>query len=960
MKKFSPVASYLTQTVLTTLALTALGQAAPDTARVSLQGHLNPALATAHVLSPLSTSTPIALAFTLKLRNTPELTDLLSRLHNPNDSLYGQYLTPAQFTDRFGPTQADYNAVIAYARSQGLAVTGTSPNRLVLNVSGTAGQIGSAFGVRLSHYAAKDGRQFFSADSAPSLPREIAGRLNGIFGLDNAAQWRSSAYAMPAELAPSLSPRQIGSGPGGGMTPNDIKTAYSLVASSPNGSGQVLGLFQLDGYTLSDIRAYQAAFGLPSIPLQNVLMDGFSGAAGNGSIEVSLDIELQSALAPGVSKIMVYEGPNSASGVIDTYNKIATDNIAKQISTSWGLPESYSYPAMLNAESAIFSQMAAQGQTIYAAAGDSGAYDDGKTLSVDDPASQPFVTGVGGTTLALNADKTYHTESVWNHGIGNGGGGGGISGYWTKPDYQAGLGVSAANRNVPDVSLDADPSTGYVIAWRGGWYLVGGTSCAAPLWAAFTALVNQQRAQNGSATLGFANPALYQIGRGIGGKVDFHDIADGSTNMYYASAAGYDNATGWGSFNGASLLADLAPTSGGVNAPVAPPSPPAPIVPSTPTGLTAAKDNGKVNLSWASVSGASTYNLYRATASGGEGNVPFKTGLTAITFADTAVVNNTRYFYKVASVNSGGISALSAEVSALPQAPAQIASLTLSTGLTGNGISVTGTITLAAPAPADGAIITLASSNSSVTVPATVTIASGASSGTFTITTKSVGDPAIATISATLNSVVKTATLNLAPTMSAVALSTTNLVGGGQLLGVVVLGYPAPTGGIVIALTSSNSAAASFPATASVPAGQMSMIFPIKTNSVAVNTAVTITATAGSQTRSAQFTIQAPILASVVIAPGTITGGASTTGTVTLSSPAPIGGISIALIPSVTSVTVPKTITIPVGALSASFPVTTRTVTSSTSTVVSAALNGTKTAALTLLPVAITTTVKKP
>ena len=345
------------------------------------------------------------------------------------------------------------------------------------------------------------------------------------------------------------------------MTPPDIKKAYNLTGVTSNGDGQVLGLFQLDGYTLSDIRAYQSAFGLPSVPLQNVLVDGYSGAAGDGSIEVSLDIELQSALAPGAKKIIVYEGPNSGAGVIDTYNKIATDNLAKQVSTSWGVAEGESSPAMLNAESAIFQQLAAQGQTVYAAAGDSGAYDDGRTLSVDDPASQPYVTGVGGTSLAVSSDGTYRGESAWNHGHGHGGGGGGISAYWSKPAFQSGLGVSAAKRNVPDVSLDSDPDTGYAVAWRGGWYLVGGTSCAAPLWAAFTALVNQQRAQTGGATLGFANPALYQIGRSAGGANDLHDVADGSTNMFYAAAKGYDDATGWGSFNGAKLLADLAPVS---------------------------------------------------------------------------------------------------------------------------------------------------------------------------------------------------------------------------------------------------------------------------------------------------------------------------------------------------------------------------------------------------------------
>ncbi len=258
----------------------------------------------------------------------------------------------------------------------------------------------------------------------------------------------------------------------------------------------------------------------------------------SGSAEVTLDIELQIALAPGASKIIVYEGPNSDSGVIDTYNRIATDNLAKQISTSWGLDEGDTSTAVFSSENAAFQQMALQGQSIYAASGDSGAYDNGTALSVDDPASQPYVVGVGGTTLFVNPDETYNYETTWNtdNKVSDGAGGGGFSSIWPIPAWQQGIAsaASATMRNVPDVSLNADPDTGYSVyhmAKANGWTVYGGTSCAAPLWAAFTARVNQQRAANGIPPLGFANPSIYQIATGARYGDDFHDIADGSTNI---------------------------------------------------------------------------------------------------------------------------------------------------------------------------------------------------------------------------------------------------------------------------------------------------------------------------------------------------------------------------------------------------------------------------------------------
>jgi len=672
---------------LALLGLTGLGAPRPAAADAApaasagpafraLPGHIPPAVAQAQAVATLDSSRPLSLALTLPLRHQAELADLLRGLADPNDARYGQFLTPQQFADRFSPTQADYDRVAAYARSVGLTVVATHPNRTVLDVAAPAGQAERAFGLHLRVYQSReDGRYFYAPDAEPRIPAALAAVLSGVVGLDNAAQWRPHFRVQPAPvfsplLDPYASPLQTGSGPGGGLTPSDIKTAYNLTGVTQTGAGQTLALFELDGYKASDITAYETRFGLPAVPLQNVLIDGYSGAAGSGAGEVTLDIELQAALAPGASKILIYEAPNSSAGVVDAYTKIATDNLAKSISTSWGEAENSAPASVRSSENTAFQQMAAQGQSIFAAAGDSGADDNGSSLSVDDPASQPYMTGVGGTALTTSgAGGPYSSEKTWNGGsAANGAGGGGISTVWAIPSYQSGVAGSAASkgsttmRNVPDVSLDADPNTGYAIYYGGSWVVYGGTSCAAPLWSAFTALVNQQRAANGLGTLGFANTTLYSIAQGARYGVDFHDIADGSTNLFYPAVAGYDDATGLGTFNGANLLADL---SGGGSAP--------PAVPNAPTNLKAAAGNAQVALTWAASAGATGYSVYRATTSGGE--TLLKSGLTAASYTDTGLTNGTTYFYQVAAVSSAGTSGKSSEVSATPTAPATVTQL---------------------------------------------------------------------------------------------------------------------------------------------------------------------------------------------------------------------------------------------------------------------------------------------
>ena len=277
------------------------------------------------------------------------------------------------------------------------------------------------------------------------------------------------------------------------------------------------------------------------------------------------------AVAPNAT-ILVYEG----TSYVNTYNRIASDNTAQQVSTSWYYGTDSGTPASVrDAENTAFQQMATQGQSFYGATGDfgdqikTGTDASGNpifTFGVQDPSAQPYITAVGGTKLTLDpVTGAYKTETAWT---GNTGGGstGGVSTIWELPDYQAqmitpGSGGSTYFRNLPDVSLNSDPATGYSVyrtsgfpTASGSWVKIGGTSAAAPLWAAYTALVNQYRAAHSTSNLGFANPTLYFLARAR--YSDFHDIITGN-NVTYNAVLGFDNVTGFGTFDGAALFNDL-------------------------------------------------------------------------------------------------------------------------------------------------------------------------------------------------------------------------------------------------------------------------------------------------------------------------------------------------------------------------------------------------------------------
>ncbi|HEU6448133.1 MAG TPA: immunoglobulin domain-containing protein [Verrucomicrobiae bacterium] len=505
----------------------------------------------------LADTNQLRLAIALPLRNTVELSNLLQRIYDPSSPDYRHYLTPEQFTERFGPSKRDYLTLIAFAKANGLKVTATHPNRMLLDVSGSAMAVEKAMHVNLNVYRhPTEKRTFFAPDAEPSLDLSVP--VLQISGLDNYSLPRPRYRVKPLAATNALPNADTGSGPGGAYIGKDFRAAY-VPDSSLNGSGQVVGLLQFDGYNASDIEYYENLAGLPHVPLQNVLIDGATGdpSGAGGEVEVSLDIEMTISMATNLSKVIVYVAPNSRP-FVDVLTQMATDNEAKQLSCSWYLPNG----SADSAADQIFQQMAAQGQSFFNASGDYGAY----TGLISFPGDTPYITQVGGTTLTMNSSgESYNSETVWNWGYGVGSGGG-ISTQYGIPDYQTNISMTANQgsttmRNTPDVAMTADNV--YVRADGSDYINMGGTSCSAPLWAGFAALVNQQAMASGKGPIGFINSAVDAIASSGDYNNCFHDIVDGdntsdsSPTKYYA-VSGYDLCTGWGTPKGQHLIDALA------------------------------------------------------------------------------------------------------------------------------------------------------------------------------------------------------------------------------------------------------------------------------------------------------------------------------------------------------------------------------------------------------------------
>lgn len=520
----------------------ALAQSGAGRAQVM---HTVPAvLAKAQFLGHHDPSATLDVTVGLKLRNTAQLAAFLQAVQDPSSPEYHQFLTPQQFTAAYGPTQADVDAVVQYLNTNGIRVSDVSPNRMLIHAEGQSAQMEQAFSVTINNYSL-NGATYFASAANPALPAKLVQSVQSVIGLNNLEQ-----------LHPMLAPHSVGSHrgkPGGGggtpagYSPQQIAAAYNWpsVTSAANGTGEKIAIGTAYSYKSSDVTGFWSHYGLPSHTITIVPVDGSTTRA---NVETTIDIERSGAMAPGAT-ILVYEGANAKfTTFTDVYNKIVTDDQAAVMTTSWGAAESSTSTATMQTDDNIFAQGAAEGISLFAAAGDNGSSDGTSNQDeADFPSSDPYVAAAGGTSLTLTTNNAIASETAWS------GTGGAESHYFTEPSWQLGTNVPQDGfRQTSDLALDADPNTGYSVLYNGSWSVYGGTSFVAPELAALFAV---KVSQNGTR-VGQANAAVYAIANGSRYSSDFHDITSGSNGAFNAGPF-WDHPTGWGSLSANNLLLDL-------------------------------------------------------------------------------------------------------------------------------------------------------------------------------------------------------------------------------------------------------------------------------------------------------------------------------------------------------------------------------------------------------------------
>ncbi|MGV9297300.1 trypsin-like serine protease [Amycolatopsis sp. NPDC003676] len=550
----------------------------------------------------------VTVSVALKPRDAAGAERYVADTANPNSPVYRHYLSAAEYTERFGPTASAVDQVRKYLTAKGLRIDDVTGNRQVVTASGTPGEVENAFGTTIAGFHSATGEKFFNATKATAVPSDLAAVVRGVTGLTN----RRAAHRASAPAGPS--------GPGGGYTPAQLRTAYSMtgVSGSYDGSGETVGLIEFDTFKQSDIDAWTQYFKQPAVTPEIVKVDGGVANPGSDQMEVTLDVQAVAATAPKAKQV-VYSAPNSDQAWVHEMAQIASDNKITVLSGSW-LNGEICESSPIAASHDSYTQLAAQGVTMFSASGDWGGtgcgyQGDNKTIQADYPASDPLFTGVGGTQLRTSDSAgTWQSESCWNQGgSGNTRSGGGYSQIYDRPDWQPG---TNKYRSVPDVSMVADYGAGALSVYlNGGWLDVGGTSLSSPLWAGYAAMLNQKSLAGGKSRLGQLNPSIYKIAGSADYASTFHDVTSGGNGTYNAGT-GYDLCTGWGSPKADALAAKL---TGGDTPP-----------PAQDFTLSASPSSGSV----AAGSSASTTVTANAPAAVSPASSPSVVGGTPTTTAD--------------------------------------------------------------------------------------------------------------------------------------------------------------------------------------------------------------------------------------------------------------------------------------------------------------------------------------
>lgn len=599
-------------------------------------------------------------------RNQAGLDRELNAVYTKGSGQYHQFLGKGEFDQRYAPPATTTNAVTSYLTDRGLSVSPTD-SPFLLRATGSSAQIASAFRTSLTDYKDSRGIRYFANSKPVYLPTSISSAVTGVIGLSNTVRMHSLAahpttqatkhagaassscetgYATTKQLFANASSgtsfkHGYGDGPGcTGLTPSQTNSLYGApkAGSTTKGAGTTAAVFELSAYQKSDTDTWARRFygssyspdisdvnvdGGPlstsSCPTLDICTSGYSG-----DVEVDADIEQEMAVAPD-AHLDVYNAPNDNTGQtsLDEYTAIANDDTADTVSSSWGVCENDAGQSYSQSENTVFKQMALQGQSVFVASGDTGAFDcirgdNSDAPGVDDPASQPYVTSVGGTSMETDNPGTNPNpgppgagvESVWNvdnlcsnaaASAGNddeggyywcansGASGGGSSQFWGAPSWQRGQGVDSSStkygtsscslasgsstpcRQVPDVSANGDEYTPYTEYCTGssttlnsycgqlsggGWFGIGGTSLAAPLWGALIADRDGYKGgRSGNVgSLIYPNPSKYLNDIATPAKSTEKGVIPATGNGLFPATPGYDESTGLGSPKFAAII----------------------------------------------------------------------------------------------------------------------------------------------------------------------------------------------------------------------------------------------------------------------------------------------------------------------------------------------------------------------------------------------------------------------
>ncbi|HVY09606.1 MAG TPA: S53 family peptidase [Mycobacteriales bacterium] len=560
-------------------------------------------------LGPLDPLRTLQVALPLELPDRA-LDRRVNATYDPKSRYFHQFLDPVTFGRRYGAPAAAVDQVSRVLTALGLHVQTPTANHLFVEASAPAALLERVFGTEIDRFSLGT-RSFFANTANLRLPAALDGLVSGVLGLDDVNRPQPKVGVGRPAAAGSSSPAIGPIGEHGGVTPcpaaiaglgytaPQLATAYDfngLYAKGLLGQGMSVALVEFDDYHDSNLKTVEACYHVHPKVTRRLVNGGSGGPPAGGEIEAMADITTLLEMLPKLAHLYVYVAPITSVGEIELYNRFVTDNDAPVMSSSWGSCEQLASAADNRLFAAITEEAAAQGQQIFDASGDAGAVDcsalfpapTSGSISVEQEAALPWVTGVGGTDLGYataNGLPGPRHEATWNDG---GAAGGGVSTLWRMPAWQralpsarkapghssaaCGAPAGALCREVPDLSANADPdlgmqgnklqftddvgSPGYSIycatpncnligelgiplplppvAGVGGWQPIGGTSLSTPLTAAAAVLWDQAAKAAGLNGLGLINPSLYRVATDPAAYArDFHDITTDSNDARY-------------------------------------------------------------------------------------------------------------------------------------------------------------------------------------------------------------------------------------------------------------------------------------------------------------------------------------------------------------------------------------------------------------------------------------------